>query len=96
MYPGDLDLIAWDGDCLCFIEVKTRGRRSADFTAESAVDTAKREILRRLARVYLRRLPEAPVSKRFDIISVYLDPGSPPQFDHFRNAFAWTRFRARP
>jgi putative endonuclease len=99
MYPGDLDLIAWDGDCLCFIEVKTRGRRSPDFTAESAVDLKKREVLRRLARVYLRRMPEAPANMRFDILSVYLEPDTPPQFDHFPNAFGMTapaRPTARP
>jgi putative endonuclease len=90
MYPGDLDLIAWDGGCLCFVEVKTRGRRDEDFTAQSAVDQHKRETLRRLARVYLRRVPQPPASRRFDIVSVYLEPGTAPHFDHFRNAFAWS------
>jgi putative endonuclease len=90
MYPGDLDLIAWDGDCLCIIEVKTRGRRDEEFTAESAVDSHKRETLRRLARVYLRRMPGPPAARRFDIVSVYLEPGEKPQFEHFRGAFAWS------
>ena len=39
-YAGDIDLIGWDGDCLCFIEVKTRTTRDVA-TAESAVDERK-------------------------------------------------------
>lgn len=87
--PGDLDLVAWQGPLLCFIEVKTRTAR--DLTpAEAAVDLHKRTVLRRLARQYLRQLPgpRAPQS-RFDVISVYLLPGEPRDFTHFENAFAW-------
>ena len=54
--PGDVDLIAWQGPMLCFIEVKTR--TAQDMTpAEAAVDRHKRYMLRRLATQYLRQLP---------------------------------------
>jgi putative endonuclease len=89
MYPGDVDLICWEGDCLCVVEVKTRTFRDDMFTAEGAVDERKRKALRRLARVYVRRLPRKPVTKRFDVVSVYLEPGRPAAFDHVRGAFAW-------
>ena len=87
--PGDLDVIAWQGPMLCFFEVKTRTAR--DLTpAESAVDFHKRNLLRRLARQYLRQLPSEPAPQvRFDVISVYLVPGQIPEFTHFENAFAW-------
>jgi len=87
--PGDLDLIGWHGPVLCFLEVKTRTVR--DLTpAETAVDLHKRNVLRRLARQYVRQLPGSPAPQaRFDVISVYLEPGKPPEFVHFENAFGW-------
>lgn len=85
--PGDVDLIAWDGPVLCFVEVKTR--TAHDLTpAETAVDDHKRNVLRRLARRYVRQLPgnELP-SVRFDVVSVYQVPGREREFVHFEGAF---------
>jgi Holliday junction resolvase-like predicted endonuclease len=50
---GDVDLIAWEGDTLCFVEVKTRGGRAVA-SAESAVDEDKRKLMRRIARQYMK------------------------------------------
>ncbi|MGA3045197.1 MAG: YraN family protein [Terracidiphilus sp.] len=88
--PGDLDLIAWQGPMLCFIEVKTRTAHDAT-PAEVAVDSHKRNTLRRLARQYVRQLPQdnAPPS-RFDVISVYLVPGKKREFQHFEGSFGWS------
>ena len=94
-HNGDLDLVAWDpttphGPTLCFIEVKTRGTR--DLTpAASAVDDAKRRMLRKMARSFLRTLPRDDREKtllRFDVVSVYLS-GSTPQCELLRDAFPW-------
>lgn len=87
--PGDLDLVAWQGPMLCIFEVKTRTAR--DLTpAETAVDLHKRNVLRRLARQYVRQLPGSSAPQvRFDVISVYLEPGKPADFVHFESAFAW-------
>lgn len=85
--PGDVDLIAWQGSLLCFIEVKARTARDAT-SAHVAVGEDKRQTLRRLARRYLRQLPLAvPPEVRFDVLSVYLIPDQPPQFEHFEAAF---------
>ncbi len=87
--PGDVDLIAWDGPMLCFIEVKTRTAR--DLTpAETAVDEHKRNVLRRLARRYVRQLPQQSAPPvRFDVVSVYLVPGQKQEFQHFEGSFSW-------
>ncbi|HEY2860305.1 MAG TPA: YraN family protein [Terracidiphilus sp.] len=86
---GDLDLIAWQGELLCFIEVKTR--TAHDMTpAEAAVDGHKQYVLRRLARAYLRQLPQAEAPQaRFDVMSVYLVKGEKREILHFENAFGW-------
>jgi putative endonuclease len=87
---GDIDLVGWEGSTLCFVEVKTRSGRKA-MPAESAVDRDKREMLRRMARAYLKGFPEklrAEVPVRFDVVSVYLLP-SGAEFDLYRGAFGW-------
>jgi putative endonuclease len=87
---GDLDLIAWQGPLLCFIEVKTRTGHDIA-AAEVTVDSNKRSTLRKLARHYVRQLPlttSPPV--RFDILSVYLVPGEEKEFVHFEGAFGWS------
>lgn len=83
---GELDLVARDGDTLCFVEIKARG--TAVFGgAVAAVDRAKRGKLARAARAYLARHPwEGPC--RFDVLAIDLAPeGDPPRFTLIRNAF---------
>ena len=88
--PGDVDLIAWQGPRLCFVEVKTRTARDAT-PAEIAVDSHKRTTLRRLAREYVRQLPQQTAPPvRFDVLSVYLVPGQEKEFQHFEGAFGWS------
>lgn len=84
---GDIDLIAFDGDTICFIEVKTRTTRDVA-TAEAAVDENKRRILRRLARAYLRQISNREMPVRFDILSVYFEQKT--TFELFRGAFDWS------
>jgi len=88
--PGDIDLIAWQGPLLCIIEVKTR--TAHDITpAEAAVDSRKRNTLRRLARQYVRQLPqETAPPVRFDVLSVYLVPRKENEFHHFEGSFGWS------
>ena len=87
---GDMDLIAWQGSMLVFVEVKTRSAHDMS-PAESAVDRHKQYVLRRLARAYLRQLPQAEAPPvRFDVMSVYLVPGEKREIVHFENAFGWS------
>lgn len=70
---GELDLIAWDHDTLCFIEVKLRQGRQWGEPME-AVGWRKRRKLTQLALIYLngRELP-----CRFDVVSVCMESGHP-------------------
>src|SRR5277367_6240137 len=57
-HRGELDLVGWDGDVLCVIEVKTRTTRDVK-PAEAAVDRDKQRALARVARQYLSLLQTA-------------------------------------
>jgi putative endonuclease len=83
---GEIDLIGWDGDVLCFIEVKTRTTLDVK-PAEAAVDRHKRHDLNQVAREYLR-LIEPSCQWRFDVLSVYYcGQTSHPRCELFKNAF---------
>jgi putative endonuclease len=85
---GDLDLVAWEGGTLCFIEVKTRTARDRT-PAGLAVDWAKQSMLRKMADSYLRTLPEEyreGTLVRFDVVPVYL-LGDRVECEMLRDAF---------
>jgi putative endonuclease len=85
-HRGELDLIAWERDVLCFIEVKTRTKRDLK-PAEAAVDRDKQRELSRVARDFLRQMPRS-CQWRFDVLAVYYERGySQPSFELFQNAF---------
>ena len=85
-HKGEIDLIGWDRDQLCFIEVKTRTSREL-MPAEAAVDLPKQATLRATARAYLRKIKEIP-ALRFDVVSVYYEGQDPqPDIILFKNAF---------
>jgi putative endonuclease len=85
-YRGELDLAGWDGDVLCFIEIKTRSTHAVK-PAEAAVDYAKQRELGLVAHDFLRSLPPS-CQWRFDVVSVYYDRCGQPSFELFRNAFS--------
>jgi putative endonuclease len=83
---GEIDLIGWEDDTLCFVEVKTRTTRDVK-PAEAAVDRHKRRLIAAVARDYLRRFPPS-CQWRFDVVSVYYgnSKASQPQIEVFRNS----------
>jgi putative endonuclease len=82
---GEIDLIGWEKDILCFVEVKTRSTRDVK-PGEAAVDRHKRREVAAVAREYRRRLPPS-CEWRFDVVSVYYDRSKArqPQIEVFRN-----------
>jgi putative endonuclease len=87
---GEIDLIFRDGDCLCFIEVKTRSSEEWSRPA-AAVDARKRKLISQTALDYLQRLKNPPVKFRFDIVEVLLTEGRVREVRHLPNAFPLSR-----
>jgi putative endonuclease len=86
----EIDLIFRDGDCLCFVEVKTRS--SEDWTRPAAaVDARKRRLLSQTALDYLKLLKNPPVKFCFDIVEVLLTDGEVREIRHLPNTFALSR-----
>lgn len=78
---GELDLVAWEGAELVFVEVKTRV--SGEWNRpERDIDQDKMTALRRAARDYIRRAGAEQAETRFDVISIVGN-----HIEHFRNAF---------
>jgi len=87
---GEIDLIFSDGDCLAFVEVKTRS--SEDWTRPAAaVDARKRRLLSQTALDYLRLLKNPPVKIRFDIVEVLLASGEVREVRHLPNTFTLSK-----
>lgn len=82
---GELDLVAWDGPTLVFVEVKARG--NSEFgRAEEMVDQRKQRRLGQAAAAYVAELgPPAPPC-RFDVVAVEMGSG-PPKLRHLPDAF---------
>ncbi|MDR3708234.1 MAG: YraN family protein [Capsulimonadaceae bacterium] len=88
MHAGEIDIVALDGNILCFIEVKTRRSQTADPT--EAVGPAKRRQLIALAEAYLaQNACDDNLACRFDVIAVALPPAcqGEPSVTVFKNAF---------
>ena len=79
---GEIDIVAWEGEWLVFVEVKTRA--SAEWSApERDIDLEKIQALRRAAHDYIRRVDADESRVRFDAISI-----TGRTIQHLREAFA--------
>jgi putative endonuclease len=87
---GEIDLILRDGECLVFVEVKTRSSEEWARPA-AAVNAEKRRHLTKAALDYLRLLRRPKVAIRFDIVEVLLEDGAVREVRHLTNSFPMER-----
>ena len=82
---GEIDLIMLDGECLTFIEV--RSRRSSQFANPSTtVDARKQRKLIGTAAMFVARHDRfADYTMRFDVVSI--EGAAPPSIRWIRDAF---------
>jgi len=66
---GEIDLIARDGDCLVFIEIKTRRGRSIGY-AKEAINKRKMRQISKVALAYMKANNCCDVKARFDVIAI--------------------------
>ena len=84
---GELDLIALDGACVVFVEVRSTEKGEATRPALS-VDTAKQRRLTDLALHFLQRHRLLGKAARFDVLAVSWPPDKrEPVITHYPHAF---------
>jgi putative endonuclease len=97
---AEIDIVAYEGQTLCFVEVKTR--RSDWFAApEANVDLRKQRQIARAARAYRRTFSLTDMPYRYDVVSVILPeadtvaPSPAPSLQLLRNFWTDEKFRKR-
>lgn len=69
---GEIDIISWENDNICFIEVKTRCTLKYGLPRES-VNFKKRENIKKLAQIYINRHNMHDKNIRFDVVEIYME-----------------------
>ena len=84
---GEIDIIARDGECVVFVEVKTR--TGPFFPPCASVDGRKQRRLRTLATHWLAEQRSLDRPCRFDVVAVYVQRAPPhdARLEHIESAF---------
>lgn len=84
---GEIDIVALDGNCLVFVEVKTRRESSAGRPAEGLKDGQRQRIIA-AARHYLRNIDRPRIPVRFDLIELRISRWDVVELRHWENHFS--------
>ena len=82
---GEIDIIAREGQTLCFVEVRSVSSPQWGGALASITDRKRRHLIR-AARWYLSRCRELPPEIRFDVVAIEWN-GAAPSVELVRGAF---------
>lgn len=91
---GEIDLIALDGEVLCFVEVKTRASNEL-FEPSAAVTLRKQRQIIRTAKAYRRIFNISGILFRYDVVSIILRQNGLPAIELLRNFWTEHKFRKK-
>lgn len=91
---GEIDIIALDGETLCFVEVKTR-RSDAFASPEANVDLRKQRQITRTAKLYRRLFNIHDMTYRYDVVTILMPPNGEPAVTVLKDYWQDSRFRKR-
>jgi putative endonuclease len=87
---GEIDIIAKDGNCIVFVEVKARKNSTYD-PSESVIGSKRNKIIK-TSLIYLKSKNLGQnIDFRYDVLSIRGDINSP-SFTLFKNAFSSDRY----
>jgi len=97
---AEIDIVAYEGHTLCFIEVKTR---ASDWyaTPEANIDLRKQRQVSRAARAYRKLFGITKTPYRFDAVGIILMPvrtgqtSNAPRIELLKNFWTEEKFRKR-
>lgn len=83
---GQIDIIARDGDTLCFIEVKCRSSYSFG-QPEEAITWKKKQRIKKIAEYYILRKRITDTDIRYDAVTILEPKDDKKQISLIKNAF---------
>ncbi len=81
---GEIDIVARDGECLVFVEVRSRGA-AALVSGYHSVTHKKKAVLREMCLAYLSLLRIRPSTYRFDVVEISYKSARDYELRHHRN-----------
>lgn len=82
----EIDIIAFDGNCAVFVEVKTRSENSVVDGYYAALSQAKKRSVKHCAKRFLASVRPRPASWRYDVVDVrILENSGKETISHFEN-----------
>ena len=84
---GEIDIVAREGECLVFVEVRTRASIEYGWPQETVI-ARKQKKLCKAARWYLQKNRIEDVPCRFDVVAIVMNEAlDEPQVEVIKNAF---------